>query len=85
MRGDTFVRHWKVLLKISASQGIRVKDLAEDIECSARKIYRDIEVLQRVGFPLYSEKDSEHPTRKVWRLMKSCDLSNINKVIEAKK
>ena len=56
-RGDQLARQWKIIQTlISSRMGKSAADLAEDLECGWRTVYRDLEALQVAGFPLYSEK-----------------------------
>ncbi len=56
-RGDQLARQWKVIQTLINSQlGKSAADLAEEIECHPRTVYRDLEALQVAGFPIYNEK-----------------------------
>jgi len=56
-RGDQLARQWKIIQTLISSRiGKSAADLAEDLECGWRTVYRDLEALQVAGFPLYSEK-----------------------------
>lgn len=37
--------------------GVSVPDLANELDCNVRNIYRDMEALEIAGFPIYNEKD----------------------------
>ena len=41
---------------ISSKYGKSAADLAEEIECTPRTLYRDLEALQAAGFPIYRER-----------------------------
>ena len=56
-RGDQLGRQWKIIqLLISSGIGKSASDLAQDLECNPRNIYRDLEALQVAGFPIYTER-----------------------------
>lgn len=45
--------------------GLRVADMAEQLDAPLRAIYRDLDVLQRLPVPLYSEKNGKESFWKV--------------------
>ena len=52
-RGDQLARQWKIIQSLISSRlGKSVSDLAEDLDCHTRTVYRDLEALQVAGFPL---------------------------------
>ena len=56
-RGDQLSRQWKIIQSLMASvKGRAAGDLAEDLDCHKRTVYRDLEALQAAGFPLYTEQ-----------------------------
>jgi predicted DNA-binding transcriptional regulator YafY len=56
-RGDQLSRQWKIIQTlISSRMGKSAADLAEELECHPRTVYRDLEALQLAGFPIYNEK-----------------------------
>ena len=58
MRNAEVIRQWNLLRTLEAARhGATVKELARDLKVTTRTIWRDMEALQEVGFPLYSEKD----------------------------
>lgn len=66
MRGDQLSRQWRLLLYLSNSaQGKRLKQIAEEVECSERNARRDIVALQAAGFAIYSEKVGQST---VWKM-----------------
>jgi hypothetical protein len=52
---------------IDRPQGVTVDDAARDLECTIRTIWRDLDALQKAGFPLYTER-AAGGTRGVWRV-----------------
>jgi predicted DNA-binding transcriptional regulator YafY len=67
MRNAEVIRQWKLLRTLdSHHHGATVDDLAHELEVTKRTIWRDMEALQQVGFPLVSEKDAR---RTRWKLM----------------
>ena len=66
-RHAEIVRHWRMLLHIDAHRhGVTVKDLADRFGVTQRTVWRDLEALQQVGFPLVDDKRDRQTT---WRLM----------------
>jgi len=57
-RGDQLSRQWRIIQRLLVSRtGKSVADLAEDLDCHARTVYRDLDALEGAGFPLYTEKE----------------------------
>jgi len=68
-RGDQLGRQWKIIRRlIAAKQGKSVKDLAADLDCHPRTVYRDLEALQVAGFPVYNERVGN---KSLWALFDS--------------
>jgi predicted DNA-binding transcriptional regulator YafY len=56
-RGDQLARQWKIFHTLITSRyGKSVNDLAGDLECHPRTVYRDLDALQAAGFPIYNER-----------------------------
>ena len=56
-RGDQLGRQWHIIQTlIAARAGKSVADLANDVDCHPRTVYRDLEALEVAGFPVYTEK-----------------------------
>ena len=56
-RGDQLGRQWRIIQTlINSKLGKSAAQLAEEIECHPRTVYRDLEALQVAGFPIYNEK-----------------------------
>ena len=68
-RGDQLGRQWKIIRRLIAAQkGTSVKDLAADLDCHPRTVYRDLEALQVAGFPVYNERVGN---KSLWALLDS--------------
>ena len=68
-RGDQLGRQWKIIRSLIASKrGKSVQDLASELSCHARTVYRDLEALQVAGFPVYTERKDQ---KNYWSLMES--------------
>lgn len=66
-RGDQLSRQWKIIQTlISSRMGMSAADLAEDLDCHPRTVYRDLDALQIAGFPIYNERvEGKH----LWSLL----------------
>jgi predicted DNA-binding transcriptional regulator YafY len=59
MRGDQLSRQWLIIRTLeSRQQGITARELATEVGCSVRTLYRDIEALEFGGFPIYKDDSS---------------------------
>jgi predicted DNA-binding transcriptional regulator YafY len=68
-RGDQLGRQWKIIRSLIVSkQGKSVQDLASELSCHSRTVYRDLEALQVAGFPVYTERKNQ---KNYWSLMES--------------
>lgn len=57
MRGDQLARQWKLIQRLARSRvGAAPDELAADLECTRRTVYRDLDALMYAGFPVVSEK-----------------------------
>jgi len=66
-RGDQLARQWRIIQTlISTRHGKSVSDLAQDLSCHTRTVYRDLEALQAAGFPVYTDKVEG---KNVWSLL----------------
>jgi len=68
-RGDQLARQWIIFQQLMASKyGKTVNDLAADLDCHPRTVYRDLDALQVGGFPIYNERVNG---TNFWALMES--------------
>ncbi len=66
-RGDQLSRQWKIIQTLVASTyGKTAADLAEELDCTRRTVYRDLEALQAGGFPITTQT-RDH--RSYWRML----------------
>jgi predicted DNA-binding transcriptional regulator YafY len=57
MRGDQLARQWQLIQHLAKSRGgVGLDELAEDLQCVRRTVYRDLDALMYAGFPVVSEK-----------------------------
>jgi predicted DNA-binding transcriptional regulator YafY len=60
-RNAEVIRQWNLLRSVEAARyGKTVRELAEALDVTTRTIYRDLEALQTVGFPLTNESRDGH-------------------------
>jgi len=56
-RGQQVTRQWKILMALAARGGVSVPELMRELSASRRTVWRDLQVLQEVGFPVTNERD----------------------------
>jgi predicted DNA-binding transcriptional regulator YafY len=57
VRGDQLARQWQLIQRLAKSRyGVHLDELAEDLGCVRRTVYRDLDALMLAGFPVISEK-----------------------------
>ncbi|MCZ6570904.1 MAG: WYL domain-containing protein [Deltaproteobacteria bacterium] len=57
MRGDQLARQWQLIQWLAKSRyGVNLDDLAADLGCVRRTVYRDLDALMLAAFPVVSEK-----------------------------
>src|SRR5262245_31641450 len=66
-RGDQLSRQWRLIQLIDRPQGITVDDADRGHAVTIRTVWRDLGVLQKAGFPLYTERAADG-NRSVWRV-----------------
>lgn len=68
-RNAEVIRQWNLLRTLEAAKyGKTVRELADEFGVTTRTIYRDVQALQEVGFPLTDESRDNHT---YWSLGKS--------------
>jgi predicted DNA-binding transcriptional regulator YafY len=66
-RGDQLGRQWRTIQTLITSKlGKSAAELADELECNPRTVYRDLEALQVAGFPIYTERVDG---RNLWSLL----------------
>ena len=66
-RGDQLARQWKIIQNLlSSRRGKAVTEMARELGCHSRTVYRDLEALQYAGFPIYTEKTHG---KSLWSLL----------------
>jgi predicted DNA-binding transcriptional regulator YafY len=74
VRGDQLARQWRLIQRLARSRfGVGLDELARDLECTRRTVYRDLDALQYAGFPVTSDK---RDGRVFYRLVESYDLGD---------
>ncbi len=72
MRGDQIARQWQLLQALAGrSGGAPARDLARELTVSVRTVYRDLEILERVGIPLVQDREGR---QVCWRLLEPRSL-----------
>jgi len=56
-RGQQQIRQWRLLHLLASRRGRTIPELMREVGCSRRTAWRDLEVLQAVGFPITNERD----------------------------
>ncbi len=61
MRGDQLARQWQLIQRLARSRvGVGLGELADELGCVRRTIYRDLDALMYAGFPVVSERRGGH-------------------------
>ncbi len=75
MRGEQLARQWELIQRLARSRaGCGLEDLASDLGCVKRTVYRDLEALMLAGFPVVSEK---RDGRAYYRFLDSFRLGDV--------
>jgi predicted DNA-binding transcriptional regulator YafY len=66
-RGDQLGRQWRIIqILVTSGAGKNAAELAQEMECHPRTVYRDLEALQMAGFPIYTERADG---KNLWSLL----------------
>jgi predicted DNA-binding transcriptional regulator YafY len=75
MRGDQLARQWRLIQRLARSRyGIGLDELAEELECVKRTVYRDLDALMQAGFPVLSER---RDGRVLYRFLDTFKLGDV--------
>ncbi|MGH0037699.1 MAG: helix-turn-helix transcriptional regulator [Myxococcota bacterium] len=75
MRGDQLARQWQLIQLLARSRGgMGLDQLAQELECVRRTVYRDLDALMYAGFPVTSEK---RDGRVFYKLLDSFALGDV--------
>jgi len=75
MRGDQLARQWQLIQRLATGRvGVGLDELAEDLGCVRRTVYRDLDALMYAGFPVVSEK---RDGRVYYRFIESFGLGDV--------
>jgi predicted DNA-binding transcriptional regulator YafY len=75
MRGDQLARQWRLIQRLARSRhGVGLDELADDLECHRRTVYRDLDALMFAGFPVLSER---RDNRVFYRFVEQFDLGSV--------
>lgn len=64
-RGDSLSRQLQLWMLLDRERSLSVSDVCDRLSVNRRTLYRDLEVLQRCGMPLYQDQEGK---RVRWRL-----------------
>jgi predicted DNA-binding transcriptional regulator YafY len=70
MRGKNLIKLLKALDLLSKPEGVTIGGLGDQLEIDRRSVYRLIDVIEELGFPLYDDK-IELEREKRWKLEES--------------
>lgn len=65
-RGDSLTRQLRLMQILETRRELTVADVARELEFTERTVYRDLVVLERIGVPIYQEKQGG---RSRWRVV----------------
>lgn len=72
MRGDRLARQWRIIQLLTHSRsGLSAAEIAKQLDEPVRSIYRDLEALQKAGFPFYTSREGRHSR---WKVMEGYEL-----------
>ena len=58
-RGNQVIRQWRLICSLEAGPGRTVSELARELDCSERTVWRDLQYLEAAGFPLTDQKEGK--------------------------
>jgi predicted DNA-binding transcriptional regulator YafY len=75
VRGDQLARQWQLIQRLAKNRaGCGLDDLADELGCVRRTVYRDLDALMYAGFPVVSEK---RDGRVYYRFLESFRLGDV--------
>jgi predicted DNA-binding transcriptional regulator YafY len=75
MRGDQLARQWQLIQRLARSRaGLGLDELARELGCVRRTVYRDLDALMYAGFPVLSER---RENRVFYRFVDSYRLGDV--------
>jgi predicted DNA-binding transcriptional regulator YafY len=75
VRGDQLARQWQLIQRLAKSRaGAPLDELAEELQCVRRTVYRDLDALMFAGFPVVSER---REGRVYYRFLDSFQLGDV--------
>lgn len=75
MRGDQLARQWLLIQRLARSRaGVGLDELAEELGCVRRTVYRDLDALMYAGFPVTSEK---RDGKAYYRFLETFELGQV--------
>jgi predicted DNA-binding transcriptional regulator YafY len=75
VRGGQLSRQWQLIQRLAKSRsGVALNDLADELGCVRRTVYRDLDALMFAGFPVVSEK---RDGRVYYRFLDTFRLSDV--------
>ena len=75
MRGEQLARQWRLVQRLARSRyGVGLDELADDLECVRRTVYRDLDALMQAGFPVLSER---REGRVFYRFLDTFELGDV--------
>jgi len=70
MRGRNLIKLLKAIELLSKKEGTTIEEMAENLEVDRRSVYRMINVIEQLGFPIYDDK-IPFEKEKRWKLEES--------------